>query len=569
MYTDVEVSNGIRFSISDLSGPTARILPTLFQDRSSVSLYDAQFKSGHDKRLPIPQEAQNDVIASFLRFRETCKDFGVPTKNIYVLATEATRTAPNSDEFRAKIKDSTGWDVQMLTKEDEGRIGALGVASSLPSIQGLVMDLGGGSTQITWVSAKNGTMQHSSKGSISFPYGAAALTMKLEKCKKKELLELETEMKTNFRRAYDELDIPQDLRNIASRQGGLDLYLSGGGFRGWGYLLMSQSKVNPYPVPIINGFQVDKEDFHDTATVQSIVSTADSKLFRVSKRRAAQVPAVAFLINVLAAAIPMIKTVHFCQGGVREGYLFDTLPNEIQSQDPLIVASLPHSSPSAHDINSLLLRSLPRSSVEKGPPSGEKYPPPSFTPQFLAAVSNLMYAHSSVPKESRPAAALHTTTTGLLVSAHGLSHANRALLSLVLCDRWPGDIYPSDLPFLQRLRQLIQPQEAWWCRYVGRVAALIGDMYPAGIIRSPARVDFEARWESKGGKKGRKEVLVLTVKVPRSSGPFDNDEILDEHTQGIRKVGKKKNWIKPSEKAGRDLKESWGLKVDVVIQKTL
>jgi retrograde regulation protein 2 len=31
----------------------------------------------------------------------------------------------------------------MLSKEDEGRIGAMGVASSFDSVDGLVMDLGG------------------------------------------------------------------------------------------------------------------------------------------------------------------------------------------------------------------------------------------------------------------------------------------------------------------------------------------------------------------------------------------------------------------------------------------
>lgn len=35
----------------------------------------------------------------------------------------------------------------MLTKEMEGRIGALGVASSFHEVEGLVMDLGGASHQ--------------------------------------------------------------------------------------------------------------------------------------------------------------------------------------------------------------------------------------------------------------------------------------------------------------------------------------------------------------------------------------------------------------------------------------
>ena len=64
-----------------------------------------------------------------------------------MLATEATRTAVNADEFLGKIKNRTGWTVKLLSKEDEGRIGALGVGSSGERVEGLVMDLGGLITQ--------------------------------------------------------------------------------------------------------------------------------------------------------------------------------------------------------------------------------------------------------------------------------------------------------------------------------------------------------------------------------------------------------------------------------------
>lgn len=67
----------------------------------------------------------------------------MPESNIKVLATEATRTAVNSVDFRRQIKEVMGWEVEMLAKEEEGRIGAMGVASSFPGVEGLVMDLGG------------------------------------------------------------------------------------------------------------------------------------------------------------------------------------------------------------------------------------------------------------------------------------------------------------------------------------------------------------------------------------------------------------------------------------------
>jgi retrograde regulation protein 2 len=62
---------------------------------------------------------------------------------VTILATEATRTALNSTEFRDAIQKATEWTVTLLTKEMEGRIGAMGVASSFREVEGLVMDLGG------------------------------------------------------------------------------------------------------------------------------------------------------------------------------------------------------------------------------------------------------------------------------------------------------------------------------------------------------------------------------------------------------------------------------------------
>ena len=62
-----------------------------------------------------------------------------------MLATEATRTAVNSEDYRNEIRKVTGWQVDMLSKEMEGHVGAMGVASGFGAegVEGLVMDLGG------------------------------------------------------------------------------------------------------------------------------------------------------------------------------------------------------------------------------------------------------------------------------------------------------------------------------------------------------------------------------------------------------------------------------------------
>ena len=124
-------------SISSLQPPTARVMPTLYQHRVGISLYDAQYSSTGD-RQPIDDKTIAGVIAAFKHFKTVCSDFGVPQNQSKVLATEATRTAMNSEVFRNEIKEAVGWEVEMMPKEKEGEVGAMGIASSLPEVQGLV-----------------------------------------------------------------------------------------------------------------------------------------------------------------------------------------------------------------------------------------------------------------------------------------------------------------------------------------------------------------------------------------------------------------------------------------------
>lgn len=520
-------------------------MPTVFQDRAAISLYDAQF-SKSDKRGPIPKDTMNQVADRLAQFQTTCEDFGVPEENIYVLATEATRTALNVQDFMDRIEKRTGWKVSLLKKEDEGRIGALGIASSLNSVSGLAMDLGGGSTQITWVVEKDGVVTTSPKGSFSFPYGAAALTKRLAQIQdnKKAEKALKEEMIQNFQDAYKNLDVPT---TADYPDGPTDLYLCGGGFRGWGYVLMAQSEVDPYPLPIINGFRTSRKTFHDTASVLEELSGSDEPIFGVSKRRASQIPAVAFLVNVMMDALPHITHIQFCQGGVREGYLFNKLPKEICVQDPLVVATRPYAPPSAEAIKQLLSSALPttKSSLDS------VHPPHTFTSGVLTALANLLFVHSRVPRDSRPAAALHCTSTGILASVNTISHDERALLALILCERWSGDIAPVDEIYQSQLRDYVSKKEAWWCRYLGRVATLIGDVYPAGRVPThKGRIRLETEWDTVDKKKEKRDLLHLRVKC-HVDGPL-KDEILPERAEKIEKIGKKKHFVK-----------GYGVKLDV------
>lgn len=558
-------SNGIRFSISDLSPPTTRILPTVHVHRVDISLYNAQFDDETGARIPIPSSVIKSVIAALLRFQIICTDFRVPSGRIRVIATEATRTAINSVEFCQEIKRATGLVVEILAKEDEGKIGAFGIASSFSDMRGIVMDLGGGSTQITWMIAHNGIVQMSPRGAFSFPYGAAALTRRLAELKKgkskdeadRARSKLRAEMKTNFLNAYNELEIPIELIKRAENEGGFPLYLSGGGFRGWGYLLLylSQIQGNHYPISIINGFAAQKRYFEDTEMLKEVARTAH-KIFRVSDHRRAQVPAVAFLVNVLAESLPHgIKEAHFCQGGVREGVLFQELSPSIRMDDPLEVATALYRRQSATAIGDLLLNALPKPSN-----ADAKRFPESISVHVIQSLVNVLYVHSVMSKESASTSALYSTSTGLLSSSHGVSHGNRAILALMLEERYEGELPPREILLKSSLAQLLTAEEVWWTRYIGKVAWLISRMYPTGSIdEKKPRVSLSAKWATDLGKEDNKEGLKLVISIQKvKNDPMKLKEALEDSIRVIEKVGKRKNWI------GGE--KGWGMAVKVVVK---
>lgn len=329
-------------------------------------------------------------------------------------------------------------------------------------------------------------------------------------------------------------------------------------FRGWGYILMSQHQVKPYPIPVINGFKASRKDFLSTSIVKAAAAAVlegdeegSDDIFRISARRAGQVPAVAFLVNALSQALPQVKEIRFCQGGVREGYLFSTLPSEIQAQHPLVVATEPFetrgTSPRMAD---LLLSAFPQDSTTGAHDDYKAV----FDRDLVHAFANLMYFHSSHSKDLQATSALRSTTSGCLAGVHGILHESRALLGLMLCARWGGAVPPSDESFKRNLEQIVESRwTLWWINYIGAVSALVSEVYPAGFVEggdAAERLGIQGKWER--DEKGR-SALILQL----SFGQGVDAAALGKAIKAVEKVGKKKRWI-----GGKD---GSGHRVEVIV----
>jgi exopolyphosphatase / guanosine-5'-triphosphate,3'-diphosphate pyrophosphatase len=92
------------------------------------------------------------------------------------VATEACRRAGNCAEFLARVEAATGLRLEIIPTAEEARLSVTGCASLLdPAVpHGIVFDIGGGSTEASWVRLGGSTPEI--LDTISLPHGVVSLT---------------------------------------------------------------------------------------------------------------------------------------------------------------------------------------------------------------------------------------------------------------------------------------------------------------------------------------------------------------------------------------------------------
>jgi len=99
----------------------------------------------HTKRLN--PAAMDRVIERLKEWRDLIAIFHVDA--VTAVATSAVRDAANRDEFLARVKREAGFDVEIITGDEEARRTLLGIRSGVPAgvADILALDIGGGSTE--------------------------------------------------------------------------------------------------------------------------------------------------------------------------------------------------------------------------------------------------------------------------------------------------------------------------------------------------------------------------------------------------------------------------------------
>ena len=91
------------------------------------------------------------------------------------IATQACRLAANGEEFLARVRAETGLTLDLISPEEEARLAALGCTDLIDAAAAavLVFDIGGGSTEMSWI-ATDGALPRTLAWT-SFPFGVVTL----------------------------------------------------------------------------------------------------------------------------------------------------------------------------------------------------------------------------------------------------------------------------------------------------------------------------------------------------------------------------------------------------------
>lgn len=149
----------MRLAAIDIGSLTCRLLVAEINLPSEFKEIDADRRilrlgEGVDQHKRLSEEAMDRVVGTLKEWKERMSMYELDA--LVVVATSAVRDSENRQEILTRVKQETGWDIEILTGGEEARRTLCGIQFGLPAIISdfLGLDIGGGSTE--WILARKG-----------------------------------------------------------------------------------------------------------------------------------------------------------------------------------------------------------------------------------------------------------------------------------------------------------------------------------------------------------------------------------------------------------------------------
>jgi exopolyphosphatase/guanosine-5'-triphosphate,3'-diphosphate pyrophosphatase len=313
IFKDPKARALARVGVVDIGSNSVRLVVFDGAARSPAYFYNEKVMCGLGAGMSetgrLNAEGKDRARAAMKRFRLLSISMGLPT--LTVVATAAMRDAEDGPAFRQELERETGLTVHVIDGLEEARLSAQGVLLGWPGAYGLVCDIGGSSMELAEI--KGGTV-------------GRRCTSALGPLKFKDL--------DGGRKARDSY-IRKEFKALRERMGAQRdrLFLVGGSWRAIARIDMER---RGYPLHVLHEYRMDAEDVRDTI---AFIERSDLEELRnacsVSGSRMALVPYAAEVLDRLLKTFES-QDIAISSYGIREGLLYEQMPQKIRDRDPLI-----------------------------------------------------------------------------------------------------------------------------------------------------------------------------------------------------------------------------------------
>lgn len=303
--------DGPAHAIIDIGSNTVRMVAYAGAPRAPTVILNEKVAARLGRELNqtgrMPDTGVAQALAGLARFRLLLDGLGIT--DITTVATAAPREAANGPEFIAAV-ERLGLAPRVLSGEEEARASALGVLGAFPGAAGIVADLGGGSLELIEIGD-----DRIGQG-VSLPLGTLRLP---------PLIASHGDLKRPVAKALRDAgwDDPR----------GGTLYLVGGTWRAMAAYALDRIRS---PLTDPHGAAIGAAEAVELAAELARADPAAlRKQPRISSMRAAILPDAARLLQELLKRLQPERLI-VSSWGLREGLLFERLPEAARRQDPLI-----------------------------------------------------------------------------------------------------------------------------------------------------------------------------------------------------------------------------------------
>ncbi|HEY3695639.1 Ppx/GppA phosphatase family protein [Phenylobacterium sp.] len=303
---------GRRAAVIDVGSNSVRLVVYRLEGRAIWTVFNEKALAGLGRDLPetgrLSPQGVETALTALRRYRAVLQ--GWDEGEIFAAATAAVREATDGPAFLHRAKSEIGFDVRLLSGEDEARYGALGVLAGSPSAEGVVGDVGGSSLELVRVSGGR------AGDGITLPLGPFSLGAP-------RAIDLDRTRKA----------IEARIKPVAGRFASPVLHAVGGA---WRNLALLHMEMSGYPLHVTHLYEMTRSEALDVTRFAARQSKNSlERIEGLSKKRFDTLPYAALLLETLIERLDLQRVVTSAYG-VREGLLFESMTPGERGLDPLI-----------------------------------------------------------------------------------------------------------------------------------------------------------------------------------------------------------------------------------------